>query len=370
MSKVFGNEKYNCIPERVHKTHLLTNNDKSLYSILCNQAEMKRKNFDMDELNQSELADEVGCSKRTIRRSLTKLENYKLIEIIKNPGFPSEYKILNSDESLIPIEKSQRELRNEKIKAALSKFQNPVPKKEEKEIIKLTPEQTDLKFFIESKIGEKVYNKQIIVLCNAAIENKNIDGNFEIIKSIIEEKCDYIRSKKNKIIKKMMGYIYVAIKKYSPSISENDKSEYHDEALSLSLKLKEEYDTRYHFTLNQCIALFSMASKKITNRSNSNQTIFNFIMSLVSKTISRHDIKDMFAYFRGMIKNYAEAKPENREEPKKIVSETTYSERFLLSISPTYSGNRNGKGIPDTFIENDKTPSYDLSKVKPLFGSC
>ena len=238
MSKVFGKENYDCMPERVRKTHLLTVNDKSLYSTLCNQAEMKRKKFDQDELNQSELADEVGCSERTIRRSLTKLAEYKLIEIIKNPGFPSEYKILNSDESLIPIEKSKRELRNEKIKAALSKFQNPVPKKEEKEILKLTPEQTDLKFFIESKIGEKVYNKQIIVLCNAAIENKNIDGNFEIIKSIIAEKCDYIRSKKNKIIKKMMGYIYVAIKKYSPSISENDKSEYHDEALSLSLKLK------------------------------------------------------------------------------------------------------------------------------------
>ena len=360
--KIFGKDIYCCIPERIIDTKLLTDNEKKLYKLLCGRAEMQSKKFEMDALTQKELADEIDCSERTIRRALKKLIQYKLIKANYNPGFPSEYLILNAEESLIPVHESERKKKNKKIREALSKFKN-IASEKKKEIITLTQNQSELKTYLESKIGIRVYNKQIIGLYNAAVDNKNINGSLDILKSIIDEKIDYIQKQKNKIIRNIIGYIYTSIKNYIPTITDEDKSSFYDDALSLSLKLRDEYDIRYHFTLNQCISLFSMVSKKIEYNQKNNQTIFNYIISeMVNKTKSRNDINDMFAYFRGMIKNYNKAKPKEKTENTKSIFENAYSEKWALLHSPTYSGR-----LPENYNERFKGTSYDLNEFTPLF---
>lgn len=368
--KIFGTGAYSCLPDKVLNTKLLTDNDKKLYSLLCGRAEMRAKGFDIDALTQNELADEINCTDRTIRRGIKKLTDLKLIDKIYNPGFPTDYNILDSEESLIPVHQSERKQKNKKIKETLSSFK-AVTQKAKKEIIKLDTTQSDLKYYLASKLGERVSNKQIIVLYNAAIDNPNINGNLDIVKSIIDNCCDFIRKQKM-VFKNIIGYVYKAIKNYSVTISEKDKSEFHEEAFSLSLKLKEDNDIRYHFTLNQCIALFSMLRKKFTKEQKSNQMLFNYIIAeLVNKTKKMNHINDMFAYLREIIKNIntsTNAPIIKKDIITKSDYDSPYTERWALMHSPTYSGNVTGTGIPDSFQENDDTQSYDLSLVKPLFG--
>ncbi len=56
-----------------------------------------------------EIADIIGCSVKTVSRSIKNLVNLKLIDVVKAPGSINEYIILNINDSLLERKFSSEE---------------------------------------------------------------------------------------------------------------------------------------------------------------------------------------------------------------------------------------------------------------------
>lgn len=337
--KVFGRAIYDNVPKGVFRDRRLSASDKALYEYLCEKAELKQK-FRINIRSQKEIADELGYTRKTINRAAKKLEDYGLIEIIKFPGFTAEYKIMDAAKSKFALESQKPEL-----------FKEYLAEKEEKpeetrkyETINLTEEQLELKLYIENKINATLTKNKIKILTDVAAENKEIGDVIATIKNIVDTVIDY-KNKSKKIIRNIFGYIKKSIREYTAEQNpvepiENKSSEYVDTAMSLTLKLKYDYEERYHLTYKQCLALCTIAANKVYLEGTE---LYNFLLfDIINQTRHNTEIRDIFRYLITMINSYSEGyeyQETSYDEPK--ITENNYSAN-LRSYSELLKEFQNG----------------------------
>lgn len=301
-AKLFGNVTYDNVPKGISRDRRLKGANKIVYDFLCDFEEKRRK-FNLEPKSQKEIAEEIDYSERQVNRSIQVLKDYGLISVTNINGFTAEYSILNAAKSKFAEESKRPELFKE---YTLKKEENeaetkPVPV----EIITLTSEQMDLKYYIENKTGEALTKNKIKILTETATENKEIADIFATIKNIVDTIIDY-KNKSKKVISNIFGYIKKSIKEYKAGQNpvENASSEYADTAMSLTLKLKYDYEERYHLTYKQCLALCTIAANKLYL---DGTELYNFLLfDVINQTRRNTEIRDIFRYLITMINGYSE----------------------------------------------------------------
>jgi len=318
---LFGNITYDKVPKGISRDRRLKGANLSLYDYICDFEEVRIK-FNLEYKSQKEIAEELDYSEKQISRAFKTLENYGLIEVIKSKGLKSEYKILEAAKSKFAKESKRPEL-----------FKEYTPKKEEKteEVqpvpvkIILTSEQIDLKYYIEAKIGKTLTKNKIKILTEVAESNKEINDIYAAIRNIVDTVIDY-KNRTKKAIRNIFGYIKKSIIEYRAEKNpvENTTSEYADTAMSLTLKLKYDYEERYHLTYKQCLALCTIAANKLYLEGTE---LYNFILfDIINQTRHNTEIRDMFRYLITMINSHAngyEYKKTSYNVPK--ITENNYS---------------------------------------------
>lgn len=303
-AKLFGNVTYDNVPKGISRDRRLKGANLLVYIYLCDYEEVRGK-FNLEFKSQKKIAEELNYSEKQISRAFKTLEDYGLIEVIKSKGLTSEYRILETSKSKFAEESKKPEL-----------FKEYTPKKEEKteeikpvpvEIV-LTSEQIDLKHYIETKIGNTLTKNKIKILTELAEENSEINDIFATIKNIVDTVIDY-KNRTKKAIYNIFGYIKKSIIDYkaeqnSADPIENKASEYADTAMSLTLKLKYDYEERYHLTYKQCLALCTIAANRIYLEGTE---LYNFLLfDIINQTRRNTEIRDLFRYLITMINGYAE----------------------------------------------------------------
>ena len=325
---LFGNIAYDKVPKGVLRDRRLKGANLIVYEYICDFEEIREK-FNLEFKSQKEIAEYYHYSEKQINRAFKTLENYGLIEIIRSKGLKSEYRILDASKSKFAEESIMPEL-----------FKEYTPKKEEKteeikpvpvEII-LTSEQINLKHYIESKIGNTLTKNKIKILTEVAENNKEINDIYATIKNIVDTVIDY-KNRTKKAIHNIFGYIKKAIREYTAEQNpvepiENKTSEYASTAMSLTLKLKYDYEERYHLTYKQCLALCTIAANKLYL---DGTELYNFLLfDIINKTRHNTEIRDMFRYLITMINGCVdgyEYKETSYDVPE--TTENTYSASLL-----------------------------------------
>lgn len=324
-AKLFGNITYDNVPKGISRDRRLKGANKIVYDYLCDFEEKKRK-FNLEPKSQKEIAEEIDYSERQVNRSIKILKDYGLIDITNINGFTAEYKILDAAKSKFAKESKRPEL-----------FKEYTPKKEEKTEeskpvpvrIILTSEQIDLKYYIETRTGETFTKNKIRILTEIASGNKEIEDIFATIKHIVDTIIDY-KNKAKKVIKNIFGYIKKSIMEYKAEQNpvENTTSEYAETAMSLTLKLKYDYEERYHLTYKQCLTLCTIAANKLYLNGT---TLYNFLLfNIINQTRNNTEIRDMFRYLITMINGYVdgyEYQETSYDVPK--TTENNYSANIL-----------------------------------------
>lgn len=295
-SNLFGNITYDKVPKGILRDRRLKGANLIVYDYICDFEELREK-FNLEFKSQKEIAEYYHYSEKQINRAFKTLENYGLIEIIRSKGLKSEYRILDASKSKFAEESLMPELFKEYIpkKEKKSEETKPVPVK-----IILTSEQIDLKHYIESKIGNTLTKNKIKILTEVAENNKEINDIYATIKNIVDTVIDY-KNRAKIAIRNIFGYIKKSIMEYKAEQNpvENSTSEYADTAMSLTLKLKYDYEERYHLSYKQCLALCTIAANKLYIEGTE---LYNFLLfDIINQTRHNTEIRDMFRYLITMI---------------------------------------------------------------------
>lgn len=322
---LFGNIIYDKVPKGISRDRRLKGANLMVYDYLCDFEEIKGK-FNLEFKSQKEIAEELNYSEKQINRAFKTLEDYGLIEVIKSKGLKSEYRVLDASKSKFAEESTMPELFKEYIpkKEKNSEETKPVPVK-----IILTSEQLDLKHYIETKIGNTLTKNKIKILTEVAENNKEINDIYATIKNIVDTVIDY-KNRTKKAIRNIFGYIKKSIMEYRAEQNplENATSEYADTAMSLTLKLKCDYEERYHLSYKQCLALCTIAANKLYIEGTE---LYNFLLfDIINKTRHNTEIRDMFRYLITMINGCVdgyEYKETSYDVPE--ITENNYSANLL-----------------------------------------
>lgn len=360
----FGDSIFNKLPKGVAYTNM-PDKCKQLYLLILERDEIEKKFENTKKYSQTDFADELNCSKKSITRHLTKLENFGLIKKIKNPGSTTEYIILDVLESKLAEEApDKKNFKSCKAKTEAALVPVTIEKKK-KERVELTPEQADLKLYIETKTNEKLTNKKMLIIWNTALNNKEIPDNIisEKIKMIVDSVAEYSNN-----IRNCFGYIKKSINNYKAQKSTPDNP-YSEIAASLQQKLENEYPTEYHFSEKQCIALCSIADKKIIKTKKTTLSLTAFIISeVINKSRSISGIKDIFRYMIQIINNFGSEQYTNLKKKKYSYErkEQSYDINEFKNFAVTFSGNTKKSDAAIDKQASEPKPEAELTYAELL----
>lgn len=362
----FGSAIYTQYPLiMIHARKKLGNSGllRDLYTFLIDNAKKQLNGIYITPMSQSAIGKELEVERETVNRNLRKLKEKGLIDIITNKGQISSYVILDITESELSKNTTKKNLikKYDNIKAKPNATLNSEIEKIKKEKIQLTEEQQIIKQYIENKIQDKLTNKKMIILWNAALNNPEIKENLtENIKLIVDNVIEY-----SKNIKNNFGYIKKSIINYKAA--ENaPESPYSDIAEALKLKLENDYPVNYHLSSKQCIALCSIADKKIIKTKKTTLPISTFLISeVINKSRVTNGIKDLFRYMIQIINNFGSEQPNLKKKKYSYErKEQSYDINEFKSFSVTFSGNTKNISAYPKNISPDPIPDQQAPAPK------
>ena len=268
---------------------------KSLYKLIIDRTEQEKK-FGLEPWSYKDYASYLNCTPRTISRHISVLVALGLIAVQRVNGFVTEYFLRDINESKFHEVSSHPEL-----------F---VPVKKEKEHTEkrkyesvLDSSQIQLKNYIERKLNISLTDKKVLILIETADANAEIDSKerFRIIMQCANKTAEYKPINPFGYLKKLIKTYTEITETKSDTVKKEPELEYDELATSLSLKLKCDYEKRFHMSVKQCNALISIAVKRCGMAL---ESAYNFILFDVISQIRNLDIKDIFAYTRVMMQSF------------------------------------------------------------------
>lgn len=266
---------------------------KQLYQKILEQSEIEKK-FDTAPWSYKDYAEYLRCTVKTISRHVKRLTALGIISVQRANGFVTEYFVRDLIGSNLQKASTHKEL----FKPVTVK-----PKTKTYET-QLDPSQIQLRAYIINKLKISISDKKLLILLDTADNNENIENKerYRIIMKCANKTAAYRPVNPFGYLKKLIR-TYTDAPEHEEAVPEQktETLEYEGIANSLSYKLKDDYDQRYHLSVKQCNALISIAVKRCGIPV---ERAFNFILHNIINQIRNCDIKDMFAYVRVMMHGF------------------------------------------------------------------